>query len=310
MPSAVKPSPMVCANRFGGPGTCREWNSGLRRVSTDSTRGVANRVTNCPSWRQRRPGGHPGEEAVGERHQHPPLADDEEHERLEHDDGRHEASRRLVDGIREARTTDAPGEDIADKPDQHSRELPGGSTRRVRNRHRIRGDRAAPVPRRARCRQAGTVGDVTIRLTVRTALWRAHVARVVNDVDGLVPVVKGNGYGFGRLDAGTARIGVHRHRRRRHGPRTRRAARRPARRRAHADPRRADVDEPDPHRRQRRPHRCPRGLAGPSTREARVVDAAVRSRSRADRRARRAGLDVVGREHPPATRRHQRRTPA
>lgn len=40
---------------------------------------------------------------------------------------------------------------------------------------------------------------MTIRLTVRTALWRSHVAQVVNDVDGLVPVVKGNGYGFGRL---------------------------------------------------------------------------------------------------------------
>jgi alanine racemase len=40
---------------------------------------------------------------------------------------------------------------------------------------------------------------VTIRLTVRTALWRSHVAAVVNDVDGLVPVIKGNGYGFGRL---------------------------------------------------------------------------------------------------------------
>jgi alanine racemase len=40
---------------------------------------------------------------------------------------------------------------------------------------------------------------VTIRLTVRTALWRSHVAQVVNEVDGLVPVVKGNGYGFGRL---------------------------------------------------------------------------------------------------------------
>jgi alanine racemase len=36
-------------------------------------------------------------------------------------------------------------------------------------------------------------------LTIRTAPWRAHVARVVNAVDGLVPVVKGNGYGFGRL---------------------------------------------------------------------------------------------------------------
>jgi alanine racemase len=41
---------------------------------------------------------------------------------------------------------------------------------------------------------------VTIRLTIRTALWRSHVASTVNAVDGLVPVVKGNGYGFGRLE--------------------------------------------------------------------------------------------------------------
>ncbi len=41
---------------------------------------------------------------------------------------------------------------------------------------------------------------VTIRLTIRTALWRSHVASVVNRVDGLVPVVKGNGYGFGRVE--------------------------------------------------------------------------------------------------------------
>jgi alanine racemase len=40
---------------------------------------------------------------------------------------------------------------------------------------------------------------VTITLSVRTALWRSHVARIVNAVDGLVPVVKGNGYGFGRV---------------------------------------------------------------------------------------------------------------
>jgi alanine racemase len=40
---------------------------------------------------------------------------------------------------------------------------------------------------------------VTIRLTVRTTMWRSHVASVVNAVDGLVPVVKGNGYGFGRI---------------------------------------------------------------------------------------------------------------
>lgn len=41
---------------------------------------------------------------------------------------------------------------------------------------------------------------MTIRLTIRTALWRSHVASVANGVDGLVPVVKGNGYGFGRLE--------------------------------------------------------------------------------------------------------------
>lgn len=39
---------------------------------------------------------------------------------------------------------------------------------------------------------------MTVRLTVRTAIWRSHVARTAADVDGLVPVVKGNGYGFGR----------------------------------------------------------------------------------------------------------------
>jgi alanine racemase len=39
---------------------------------------------------------------------------------------------------------------------------------------------------------------MTIRLTIRTAMWRGHVAGVANRVDGLVPVVKGNGYGFGR----------------------------------------------------------------------------------------------------------------
>lgn len=39
---------------------------------------------------------------------------------------------------------------------------------------------------------------MTVTLTVRSAPWRAHVARIANAVDGLVPVVKGNGYGFGR----------------------------------------------------------------------------------------------------------------
>lgn len=37
-----------------------------------------------------------------------------------------------------------------------------------------------------------------MRLTVREAAWRAHVRSVVAATPGLVPVVKGNGYGFGR----------------------------------------------------------------------------------------------------------------
>jgi len=39
---------------------------------------------------------------------------------------------------------------------------------------------------------------VTVKLTVRSAIWRSHVAQTAAAVDGLVPVVKGNGYGFGR----------------------------------------------------------------------------------------------------------------
>lgn len=37
-----------------------------------------------------------------------------------------------------------------------------------------------------------------LRLTVQRAAWQAHVDHVAATVDGLVPVVKGNGYGFGR----------------------------------------------------------------------------------------------------------------
>jgi alanine racemase len=39
---------------------------------------------------------------------------------------------------------------------------------------------------------------MTLRLTVRRPAWRSHIARYTGEVDGLVPVVKGNGYGFGR----------------------------------------------------------------------------------------------------------------
>lgn len=39
---------------------------------------------------------------------------------------------------------------------------------------------------------------MTIRLTVDRTRWWNHVTGVAAEVDGLVPVVKGNGYGFGR----------------------------------------------------------------------------------------------------------------
>lgn len=39
---------------------------------------------------------------------------------------------------------------------------------------------------------------MTIRLTVDTPRWEAHVNDIVGATPGLVPVVKGNGYGFGR----------------------------------------------------------------------------------------------------------------
>ena len=39
---------------------------------------------------------------------------------------------------------------------------------------------------------------MTLRLTVQRDAWESHVNSLVAAVDGLVPVVKGNGYGFGR----------------------------------------------------------------------------------------------------------------
>ncbi len=39
---------------------------------------------------------------------------------------------------------------------------------------------------------------MTLRLTVRRQAWLDHVHRVAGEIDGLLPVVKGNGYGFGR----------------------------------------------------------------------------------------------------------------
>ena len=39
---------------------------------------------------------------------------------------------------------------------------------------------------------------MALRLTVQRAAWEAHIDGLAATVDGLVPVVKGNGYGFGR----------------------------------------------------------------------------------------------------------------
>jgi alanine racemase len=39
---------------------------------------------------------------------------------------------------------------------------------------------------------------MALTLTVDAAAWQAHQAQIVHDHPGLVPVVKGNGYGFGR----------------------------------------------------------------------------------------------------------------
>ncbi|MDH6127672.1 alanine racemase [Kitasatospora sp. GP82] len=51
---------------------------------------------------------------------------------------------------------------------------------------------------------------MTLSLYVDTARWRAHQQSVLAEFPGLVPVAKGNGYGFGneRLAAETARLGT------------------------------------------------------------------------------------------------------
>jgi alanine racemase len=47
---------------------------------------------------------------------------------------------------------------------------------------------------------------VTIRLTVERERWWHHVTDVAGSIEGLVPVVKGNGYGFGRAGLAVAAI--------------------------------------------------------------------------------------------------------
>ena len=62
---------------------------------------------------------------------------------------------------------------------------------------------------------------MSLTLTVDGDRWRSHLRRVAEQTPGLVPVLKGNGYGFGlhRLRAarsGCATVARRRHRRRRH----------------------------------------------------------------------------------------------
>lgn len=45
---------------------------------------------------------------------------------------------------------------------------------------------------------------MTIRLTVDRTRWWNHATEVAESIDGLVPVVKGNGYGFGRTNLAVA----------------------------------------------------------------------------------------------------------
>lgn len=52
---------------------------------------------------------------------------------------------------------------------------------------------------------------MTLVLTVTRQAWESHVDAVASRVNGLIPVVKGNGYGFGRdwLAQRAARLGTH-----------------------------------------------------------------------------------------------------
>ena len=39
---------------------------------------------------------------------------------------------------------------------------------------------------------------MAVRLTVQRAAWESHIRSTAASLEGLAPVVKGNGYGFGR----------------------------------------------------------------------------------------------------------------
>lgn len=129
-------------------------------------------------WAEPRAGEDPGEEAVGEWDEQPPFAHHEVDDTLDDDAGGDEAGRGLVDRVGETEDRH-DGEAIRIIPIGQLRIQPG----------------AHP---------GGAVTDgygdaVVLRLTVRRSEWLAHVERTAAAYgDALVPVVKGNGYGFGR----------------------------------------------------------------------------------------------------------------
>ena len=111
----------------------------------------------------------------------------------------------------------------------------------------------------------GTVATMTVRLTVDRDAWRAHVqATAAAYGHGLVPVVKGNGYGLGRhtlhevvRSAGARYVCVGDVHELHDVPPHLVAGG------AHSHPRRADEQPPDPHRRAPRARRtrCTAGTA-------------------------------------------------
>ena len=276
----VNPRPMPWAKRFGGPGTNRCSTAQPRR---DHTGGELTERA------ERRPGEHAGREAVDERHQHPPLPERQEHDRLQHHAGRHHARRGLVDRIGELEQPTHRRRTIS----RQTRLVPLGYSRRARS------TRSAQLPS----------WPMTIRLSVDRTRWWAHVADVAEPIDGLVPVVKGNGYGFGR--AGLAIAAAELSPLSRSAPSTNSTGC-PTESPRSCSPRRSPARcRPTPVLTVGNRHHVDAlarlGRAG--DRQAGVVDAPVRRRDRAGRR--RPGRRAAHRRRgdPSAARRHRRRAP-
>ena len=95
------------------------------------------------------------------------------------------------------------GDGLADRSDDSEATIRpslvdrSASTRASPDRSDPHRSRVGPGP----SQPAGTVPGVTIRLTVDRDRWWNHVTDVAASVEGLVPVVKGNGYGFGRTNS-------------------------------------------------------------------------------------------------------------